>query len=151
MFPPVQVFMPSTRKQKAKSRKSREMDILSEYGSMDVVLGGDNSNSIERELDSIINVPEGHQDTQSLPNRESSFQENEIRDIENRNGSVRQEGLSESNNILSDEMNASFSREMDSMMDLIQSQINRVISSAINDSYSQRVTPEYNRKFAFEP
>ena len=151
MFPPVQVFMPSTRKQKAKSRKSREMDILSEYGSMDVVLGGDNSNSIERELDSIINVPEGHQDPQSLPNRESSFQENEIRDIENRNGSVRQEGLSESNNILSDEMNASFSREMDSMMDLIQSQINRVISSAINDSYSRRVTPEYNGKFAFEP
>ena len=52
--------MPWVRKQKDKSRKSREMDILSEYVNMDVMLGGDNSNSIERELDSIINGPEGH-------------------------------------------------------------------------------------------
>ena len=58
------------------------MDILSEYGTMDVMLGGNNSSSIERELDSIINGPEGHQGTQSLPNREGSSQENEIRDIE---------------------------------------------------------------------
>ena len=56
-----------------------------------------------------------------MPNRESSSEENEIGDIENRIGSVRKEGLSESINILSDEMYARFSREMDSMMDLIQS------------------------------
>ena len=40
--------------------------------------------------------------------------------------------------MLSDEMNARFSPEMDSMMDLIQSHINREINSAIND----RVIPE---------
>ena len=48
-------FMPSTRKQKAKARKSRELDMLSDYGNMDVMLGDRNSNSIERELDSLIN------------------------------------------------------------------------------------------------
>ena len=107
---------------------------------MDVMLGEGNTNSIEREFDSIINGPEGKQDTQSLHNRENASQGNleNIRDIENRNGSIRQEGLSESINILSDEMNAMFFREKDSMMDLLQSHINRAISSAMND----RVVPE---------
>ena len=63
--------MPSTRRQKAKSRKSRELDMLSDYGNMDVMLGGRSSNSIERELDSLINVPEGQRDFQSFPNREN--------------------------------------------------------------------------------
>ena len=42
--------MPSTRKQKAKARKWRELDILSDYGNIDVMLGDGNSNSIEKEL-----------------------------------------------------------------------------------------------------
>ena len=60
--------MPSTRKQKRcdgnvytiDHRKSREMDILSHYGNMDVMISEGNTNSIERELDSIFNGPEGH-------------------------------------------------------------------------------------------
>ena len=85
--------MPSTRKQKAKARKSRELDMLSDYGNMDVMLGEGNSNSIERELDSLINVPERVQDFQSFPNRENSSQENEIRDIDSRNEPVRERRL----------------------------------------------------------
>ena len=77
------------------------------------MVGEGNSNSIERELDSIIIGPEGKQNLQSLPNRKNSSQKNETRDIENRNGSARQKGLSEPINILSDEKNARFSREMD--------------------------------------
>ena len=73
---------------------------------MNVMLSEGNSNSIKMELDSIINCPDGQPDFQSLPNRENSTQENEIKDIDNRNGSVRQEGLSESFNVLSGEMNA---------------------------------------------
>ena len=129
--------MPSTRTQKAKSKKIERNGhlgkILFEYGNIDVMLGEGNTNSMERELDSIIIGPEGQWDMQFLPNRENSSQENEIRDIDNRNGTVRQEGLSESNNILTDEMNARFSREMDSMMNLMQSQTNGAKSSAIND------------------
>ena len=63
---------------------------------MDVMLGEGNTNSKERELDSLINGPEGQQDFQSLPNRETSTQVNEIRKIVNRRGSIKQEGLSES-------------------------------------------------------
>ena len=87
--------MPSTRKQKAKARKSRELDFLSDFGNMDVMLRDGNSNSIERELDSLINVPEGQRDFQSFQNRENSPQDNEIRDIDKRNEPVREETLIE--------------------------------------------------------
>ena len=130
--------MPSTRKQKARARKSRELDMLSDYGNIDVMLGEGNSYSIERELVSLINVPEGHQDFQSFPNRENSSQENEIRDIDSRNEPVRESRLIESINMLFGEMNARMSREMENMMDLMHSQISRSISSAI----SERIIPE---------
>ena len=64
--------MPSARRQKAKTRKSRELDMLSDYGNMDVMLDERNSNYKERELGSLINAPEGQQDFQSFPNRENS-------------------------------------------------------------------------------
>ena len=41
--------MPSTRREKAKARKSREMDILSDIDNLDVMLENRDSNPIERE------------------------------------------------------------------------------------------------------
>ena len=46
--------MPSTRRQKAKARISREMDILYDIENMDVMLGNGKSNPIERELTDAI-------------------------------------------------------------------------------------------------
>ena len=117
----------------AKARKSRELDdMLSDYGNMDVILGDGTSNSTERELDSLINVPERRQDFHSFSKRENSSHENEIRDISHRNEPpVREERLIESINILSSQMNARMSREM-------EHQIIRAISCAI----SERIIPE---------
>ena len=42
--------MPSTRKQKAKARKSRELDMMSDSENLDVMLGSGNNNPTEREL-----------------------------------------------------------------------------------------------------
>ena len=42
--------MPSTRRQKAKARKSKEMDMMSDIDNLDVMLGNGNINPIEREL-----------------------------------------------------------------------------------------------------
>ena len=112
--------------------------MLSDYGNMDVMLGDGNSNSIERDLDSLINVPDGRRDYRSFPNRENSSQENEIRDINNQNEPVREERLIGSINTLSGEMNARMSREMETMMDFMQNQISRAINCAI----SERIIPE---------
>ena len=46
--------MPSTRRQKAKARKSREMDMMSDLDNSDIMLGNGNDNPIERELASAI-------------------------------------------------------------------------------------------------
>ena len=44
--------------------------MFSDYGNMDIMLSDGNSNSIERELDSLIIVPDKPQDFQSFPKRE---------------------------------------------------------------------------------
>ena len=49
--------MPSTRRQKAKARKSREMDTLSDIDKLDVMLGDGGSNPIEKELADAIKQP----------------------------------------------------------------------------------------------
>ena len=46
--------MPSLRKQKAKARKSREMDMMSDFENLDVMLGNGINNPIERELPDAI-------------------------------------------------------------------------------------------------
>ena len=81
--------MPSTRKQKAKARKSSEMGILSIYGNKGVMLAEGKSNAINMELDSILNCSDRQPEFQCLPNRENSSQENEIRDIDNGNRSIK--------------------------------------------------------------
>ena len=65
-------------------------------------------------------------------------QEKEIRGIDKRNEPVREGRLIESINMLSGEMNARMSREMETMMDFMHTQISRAISSAT----SERIIPE---------
>ena len=98
---------------KGKSQEIERIRYVVRLRHMDVLLGEGNSNSIERELDSLINVPERQQDFQSFPNRENLSQENEIRDIDSRNEPARESRLVESIIMLSGEMNARMSREME--------------------------------------
>ena len=46
--------MPSTRRKKTKARKSREMDMMSDFDNMEVMIGNENTNPIERELPNAI-------------------------------------------------------------------------------------------------
>ena len=57
--------MPSTRRQKAKARKSREMDMMSDFDNIDVMIGNENTNSIERELANAIEESSVLGDTES--------------------------------------------------------------------------------------
>ena len=42
--------MPSTRRQKAKAKKCREMDMMSDFDNLDIVIGNENINPIKSEL-----------------------------------------------------------------------------------------------------
>ena len=60
---------------------------------MDIILDWENSNSIERDLENVINRPMGISTLR--PVQENSSQENEIRNFEAGNEALRQDRLSE--------------------------------------------------------
>ena len=89
--------MPSTRRQKAKARRSRETDLLSDIDKMDVVLGDECSKPFERELANTINGSIGHNYTDVLSNsRGNSSQENKITDFNVENDIPRHDRFTES-------------------------------------------------------
>ena len=125
--------MPSTRRQKAKARKSREMDMLSDIENMDVMLGNANNNPIERELVDAIEQSSVQGDIET-----SEYLENQYTNFPHENNLPRQDDIRQSLETFSNEFNLRLSQEMDSMMSMVHSQINRAISNAI----SERVIPE---------
>ena len=97
--------MPSTRRQKAKARKSREMTLLSYFENMDVILVDENSNPIGQELANTINGSTSRNDTEaSFNNRVNSSQENEIRGYNAENLIFRMDIFAESMKTFSNEI-----------------------------------------------
>ena len=125
--------MPSTRRQKAKARRSREMDMLSDYDNLDVMLGNENNNPIERELAEAIDQSSAHGDDDT-----NVYHESEFRDYLHENEPLRQNEVRHSFEAFSSEFNLRLSQEMESMMSIMHSQINRAITTAI----AERVIPE---------
>ena len=125
--------MPSTRRQKAKARKSREMDMLSDIENMDVMLGNGSNNPIERELVDAIEQSSVQGDIEA-----NEYLGNHYTSFHHENNLPRQDDIRQSLETFSNEFNLRLSQEMDSMMSMVHSQINRAISNAI----SERVIPE---------
>ena len=125
--------MPSTRRQKAKARKSREMEMMSDFENLDVMLGNNNNNPIERELTEAIDQSSAHGDADT-----HTYLENEYRDYQHENDVLRQNEIRHSFETFSNEFNLRLSQEMDSMMSMMHNQINRAVTTAINE----RVIPE---------
>ena len=130
--------MPTTRKQK-KARKSRGLEILSDIGNLDIMLGENHFNEAERY---------GSLDSTSIRRHESIVsnnlderEENPYSDHRNSNvGSSAKYGQNSTDmnsqaeiNKLSSELNSRISREMDEMMSSVSSQIQRAINDAINN------------------
>ena len=125
--------MPSTRKQKAKARKSRELNMMSDYDNLDVMLGNDNNNPIERELADATEQSAVHEDANT-----NTYHREDYGNFSYENDSMRQNDVRQSLEALSNEFNLRLSQEMDSMISIMHSQINRAITTAI----AERVIPE---------
>ena len=125
--------MPSTRRQKAKAGKSREKDILSDYDNLDVMLRNENKNPIERELAEAIDQSSVHGDADT-----NTYNGNEFRDYLHENEPLRQSEVRHSFEAFPSEFNLRLSQEMDSMMSMMHSQMNRAITTAI----AEKVIPE---------
>ena len=125
--------MLSTRRQKAKARKSREMDMISEIDNLDVMLGNGNENPFERELADAIEQSSTQGDYEA-----NEFHRTDCRNFVQENESFGQNDVKQSFEAFSNEFNLRLSQEMDSMLTMVHSQINRAISTAI----AERVIPE---------
>ena len=113
--------------------------MMSDFENMDVVLGSDNVNPIERELSNVIGTTESHCENESNSQfRESNSHENGFGHYVHENMIPRQNRFQESMETFTSEFNMRLSQEMDSMMSIMNTQINRAMSSA----KAERVIPE---------
>ena len=104
--------MLSTRRQKAKARKSREMDVRSDFGNMDVTLGSSNVNSNERELSNVIGNSESHCDIESISQpRGDDSRENVFGHYVHENIIPRQDNFQETIETFTSELNMRLSRD----------------------------------------
>ena len=123
--------MPSTRRQKAKARKSKEMDMLSDMDNLDVMIGSENP--LERELADVVDQSSINGDIET-----DSHSRNDLGNFIQGNEPHGRNDIRQSFETFSNEFNLRLSQEMDSMMAMVHSQINRAISAAI----SEKVLPE---------
>ena len=122
------------------------MDMRSNDNNRDMMLGGINSNSIERKFEIVINHSLGQGDTEAILTYKILSQQIENRNIGCRIETTRSDGHLESMELLSEKLNLRLSQVTDSLMNILQLQITRTINSAIND----RVIPELqNAVFRF--
>ena len=125
--------MPSTRRHTARARESREMDMMSDFNYLDVMLGNENNNPIEREITDAIEQSSAHEDANT-----NTYHRNEYRDFTYENDSLRQNDVRQPFETFSNGFNLRLSQEMDSTMSMMHSQTNRAITTAI----AERGIPE---------
>ena len=135
--------MPTTREQK-KARKSRGLEILSDIENLDIMLGENHFNEIERG-ESLCGTSIRRQDSVASDNLENEGM-NPYSDHRNsRVGTSAEYGQNSASvdsqveiNRLSSELNSRIFREMDEMMNSVSSQIER----AINEAITSQVLPQ---------
>ena len=118
--------------------------MMSDFENMDVILGNESTILNERELSDVIGNSENHCDIESG----SQFRVNLSQEINEQYGHERriprQDVSLETMETFTSEFNMRFSQEMDSMMSMTHTQINRAITSAI----AERVIPEIQNMLA---
>ena len=120
--------MPSTRKQKAKERRSRQSDIMSDIENLDVMLGNYQRDNSEPQTEN----DEGEMASGSIRREESANQnENDYRSYLNTNLSENSCLTVETSKAISSEISSQMSRKYEEMQSCSNSQILDVINAAI--------------------
>ena len=122
--------MPSTRKQKAKEKRSRHSDVMSDIEYLDVMLGNYTNNDIrgQEAVDQIEIDPESRRRQQDLDQNEPSY-----RSLLNTNLSENSEITVETSRMTNSEISSQMSRKIEEMKSDLNSHILEVINSAIEE------------------
>ena len=123
--------MPSTRKQKAKERRSRQIDLMSDIENVDIMLGSysrdvDGNNESENE----VNLDSGS----SRPQQNSNLVGEDFRSLLNTNSRENSEITIETTRLINDEISSQLSRKLNEIKTSLSSQIQNAISAAITNT-----------------
>ena len=122
--------MPSTRKQKAKERRSRQLDIMSDVENADVMLGNCSGNIDQNNIsDDEMNLVSGS----SRPERNSHALGEDFRSLLT-NSRENSEITIETTRLINDEISAQMSRKFNEIKDSMNLQIQDAITTAITSS-----------------
>ena len=104
--------MPSTRKQKAKEKRSRHSDVMSDIENLDVMLGNytNSENRDQEAIDQIGIDPESERRQQALDQNEPNY-----RSLLNTNLSEKSEITVETSRMINSEISSQMSRKIEEM------------------------------------
>ena len=122
--------MPSTRKQKAKERRSRQLDIMSDVENADVMLGNYSGNIEQNNIsDDEMNLVSGS----SRPERDSHATGEDFRSLLT-NSIESSEITTVTTRLINDEISTQMSRKFNEIKDSLNLQIQDAITTAITSS-----------------
>ena len=122
--------MPSTRRQKAKEKRLRQSDIMSDIENLDVMLGN-YPNSEIRDQNTVGQIEIDPESSRRQPG--FSHEESNYRSLLNTNLSENSEITVETSRAISSEISSQMSRKLEEMKSDLNSHIMEVINSAIDE------------------
>ena len=123
--------MPSTRQQRAKERRSRQLDMLLDVENVDIMLGsysrGDEENNIS---ENEVNLDSGS----SRPQQSSNILGEDFRSLPNTNSRENSEIMIETTRLINEEISNQMSRKLIEIKTSLYSQIQEAITDAITST-----------------
>ena len=123
--------MPSTRKQKAKERRSRQLDMLSDAENVDIMLGSYSRDDEENNVsENDVNLDSGS----SRPQQSTNIIGENFRSLLNTNSRENSEITIETTTLINDEISSQLSRKLNEIKTSLNSQIQNAISAVITNT-----------------
>ena len=121
--------MPSTRKQKAREKRSRQSDVMSDLENVDIMLG----NYSRNELDSQLGERETELNLESNGLQTANPISEDFRSLINTNSRENSEITIETARLINNEITSQVTRKLDEIISDLNTQISEVINSAISE------------------
>ena len=126
--------MPSTRKQKAKERRSRQLDMMSDVENVDIMLGSYSRDDEENDIsENGINLDSGS----SRPQQSSNVIGEDFRSLLNTNSRENSEITIETTRLINEEISNQMSRKLNEF----KSSLNIQIQDAIRNAITEKILP----------
>ena len=135
--------MPSTRKQKAKEPRSRQLDLMSDVENVDIMLGSYSRDDEENDIsENGINLDSGS----SRPQQSSNVIGEDFRSLLNTNSRENSEITIETTRMINEEISNQMSRKLNE----IKSSLNIRIQEAISSAITEKILPSIQNTLEME-